>query len=157
MPSVLGEAMRRREFITLITGAIAARPFAATAQQQAMPVIGYLGSGSAEMYAEFLRAFRQGLKEIGYVEGQDLAIEYRWAEQNDQLPVLATDLVGRKVAVIVADSTPAVLALHAATSTIPIIFFTAGDPVALGLVASLNRPGGNLTGTTAILLEVGKK
>jgi putative ABC transport system substrate-binding protein len=122
-----------------------------------MPVIGYVGSGPAEMYVEFLRAFRQGLKEIGYVEGQNLAIEYRWAEQNDQLPVLATDLVGRKPAVIVADSTPAVLALHAATLTIPIIFFTAGDPVALGLVASLNRPGGNLTGTTAILLEVGKK
>ena len=109
------------------------------------------------MYAEFLRAFRQGLKEIGYIEGQNLAIEYRWAEQNDRLPMLATDLVGRKLAVIVADSTPAVQALQAATSTIPIIFFTAGDPVALELVASLNRPGGNLTGTTAILLEVGQK
>jgi putative tryptophan/tyrosine transport system substrate-binding protein len=104
-----------------------------------------------------LRSFRQGLKEIGYVEGQNLAIEYRWAEQNDQLPVLATDLVGRKLAVIVADSTPSVLALRAATSTIPIIFFTAGDPVALGLVASLSRPGGNLTGATAILLELGQK
>jgi putative tryptophan/tyrosine transport system substrate-binding protein len=122
-----------------------------------MPVIGYLGSGSAEVFAEFLRAFRQGLKEIGYVEGQNLTIEYRWAEQNDQLPVLATDLVGRKLAAIVTDSTPSALVLRAATSTIPIIFFTAGDPVAVGLVASLNRPGGNLTGTTALLLEVAKK
>jgi ABC-type uncharacterized transport system substrate-binding protein len=143
---------RRREFITLIGCGAAAWPLTVSAQQPGMPVIGYLGSGPAELYAEFLRAFRRGLKEIGYIEGQNLAIEYRWAEQNDRLPVLATDLVGRKLAVIVADSTPSVQALHAATSTIPIIFFTAGDPVALGLVASLNRPGGNLTGTTAILL-----
>jgi putative ABC transport system substrate-binding protein len=149
--------LRRREFITLLGCGAAAWPLTVSAQQPAMPVIGYLGSGPAELYAEFLRAFRQGLKEIGYIEGQNLAIEYRWAEQNDRLPVLATDLVGRKLAVIVADSTPSVQALHAATSTIPIIFFTAGDPVALGLVASLNRPGGNLTGTTAILLEVGQK
>jgi putative tryptophan/tyrosine transport system substrate-binding protein len=148
---------RRREFITLIGCGAAAWPLTVSAQQPGMPVIGYLGSGPAELYAEFLRAFRRGLKEIGYIEGQNLAIEYRWAEQNDRLPVLATDLVGRKLAVIVADSTPSVQALHAATSTIPIIFFTAGDPVALGLVASLNRPGGNLTGTTAILLEVGQK
>jgi putative ABC transport system substrate-binding protein len=97
------------------------------------------------------------LKEIGYVEGQNLAIKYRWAEQNDQLPALATDLVGRKLAVIVAAGTPQVLALRAATSIIPIIFLIAGDPVALGLVASLNRPGGNLTGTTSITLEVGQK
>ena len=141
----------------LVGGVAASWPLTVSAQQPAMPVIGYLGSGPAELYAEFLRAFRRGLKEIGYIEGQNLAIEYRWAEQNDRLPVLATDLVGRKLAVIVADSTPSVQALHAATSTIPIIFFTAGDPVALGLVASLNRPGGNLTGTTAILLEVGQK
>jgi putative ABC transport system substrate-binding protein len=149
--------LRRREFITLLGCGAAAWPLTASAQQSAMPVIGYLGSGPAELYAEFLRAFRQGLKEIGYIEGQNLAIEYRWAEQNDRLPVLAIDLVGRKLAVIVADSTPSVQALHAATSTIPIIFFTAGDPVALGLVASLNRPGGNLTGTTAILLELAQK
>jgi putative tryptophan/tyrosine transport system substrate-binding protein len=149
--------LRRREFITLLGCGAAAWPLTVSAQQPAMPAIGYLGSGRAEVYAEFLRAFRQGLKENGFIEGQNLAIEYRWAEQNDRLPVLATDLVGRKLAVIVADSTPSVQALHAATSTIPIIFFTAGDPVALGLVASLNRPGGNLTGTTAILLEVGQK
>ena len=149
--------MRRREFITLLVSAAATWAVTVRAQQSAMPGIRYLGTGSAELNAGSLRAFRQGLKEIGYIEGQNLAIEYRWAEQNDRMPALATDLVGRKLAVIVADSTPAVLALHAATSTIPIIFFTAGDPVALGLVASLNRPGGNLTGTTAILLEVGKK
>jgi putative tryptophan/tyrosine transport system substrate-binding protein len=149
--------MKRREFIAFLGGAAATWPLTVSAQQPAMPVIGYLGSGSAEVFAEFLRAFRQGLKEIGYVEGQNLTIEYRWAEQNDQLPVLATDLVGRKLAAIVTDSTPSALVLRAATSTIPIIFFTAGDPVAVGLVASLNRPGGNLTGTTALLLEVAKK
>ena len=149
--------MRRREFITLLVSAAATWAVTVRAQQSAMPGIGYLGTGSAELNAGSLRAFRQGLKEIGYIEGQNLAIEYRWAEQNDRMPALATDLVGRKLAVIVADSTPSVLALQAATSTIPIIFLTAGDPVALGLVASLNRPGGNLTGTTMILLEVGKK
>ena len=149
--------MRRREFITLLVSAAATWAVTVRAQQSAMPGIRYLGSGSAELNAGSLRAFRQGLKEIGYIEGQNLAIEYRWAEQNDRMPALATDLVGRKLAVIVADSTPSVLALQAATSTIPIIFLTAGDPVALGLVASLNRPGGNLTGTTMILLEVGKK
>jgi putative ABC transport system substrate-binding protein len=148
--------MRRRDFIKVV-GYAAAWPRSVSAQQPGMPVIGYLGSGAAEPYAEPLRAFRQGLKEIGYIEGQNLAIEYRWAEQNDRLPVLATDLVGRKLAVIVANSAPSVLALHAATSTIPIIFVTAGDPVALGLVASLNRPGGNLTGTIVIWFELGQK
>jgi len=120
--------MRRREFITLILGAAATWAVTVRAQQSAMPGIGYLGTGSAELNAGSLRAFRQGLKEIGYIEGQNLAIEYRWAEQNDRMPALATDLVGRKLAVIVADSTPSVLALQAATSTIPIIFLTAGDP-----------------------------
>ena len=132
--------MRRRGFIKVV-GYAAAWPLTVSAQQPAMQVIGYLGTGSAELNAELLRAFRQGLRELGYIEGQNLAIEYRWAEQNDRMPALATDLVGRKLAVIVADSTPSVLALQAATSTIPIIFLTAGDPVALGLVASLNRPG----------------
>jgi ABC-type uncharacterized transport system substrate-binding protein len=149
--------MKRREFITLIGGAAAAWSLAARAQQATMTVIGYLGTVSAEPNAELLRAFRQGLREIGFIEGQNLAIEYRWAAQNDRMPALATDLVGRKLAVIVADSTPSLLALKAATSTIPIIFLTAGDPVALGLVASLNRPGGNLTGTTIIWLEMGQK
>jgi putative tryptophan/tyrosine transport system substrate-binding protein len=148
--------MRRRDFITLIGGATA-WPLAARGQQSAMPVVGFLGSGSLELNAEYLHALSQGLKEIGYAEGQNLAIEYRWAEQNDQLATLANDLVGRKPAVIVAAGTPPVLAIHAATSTIPIIFVTAGDPVALGLVASLNRPGGNLTGTTMNTLEVGQK
>ena len=149
--------MKRRDFITLLGGATA-WPLAARAQQPSVPVIGFLGGGSAELYAELLRGLRQGLKEIDYVEGQNLAIEYRWAEsQNDRLPSLATDLVRRKLAVIVAGDTPSVLALKAATSTIPIVFLTAGDPVALGLVASLNRPGGNLTGTATLTLEVGSK
>ena len=148
--------MRRREFISFIAVATA-WPLAAHGQQPAMPVIGYLGDGSAERFSEVLRAFRQGLKEIGYIEGQNLAIEYRWAEQNDQLPMLASDLVGRHPDLIIAAGTPSALAVHAATATIPIIFATAGDPVALGLVASLNRPGGNLTGTSSMLLEVGQK
>jgi putative tryptophan/tyrosine transport system substrate-binding protein len=148
--------MKRREFITLLGGA-AAWPVAARAQQTAMPVIGFLGSDSPDLYADRLRAFRHGLKETGY-EGQNVAIEYRWAEgQNDQLPALAADLVRRRVVVIATSTTPAVLAAKAATTTIPIVFFVAGDPVELGLVAALNRPGGNLTGTTTLTLEVGSK
>jgi putative ABC transport system substrate-binding protein len=151
--------MRRREFITLLGGAGLAWPLAANAQQP-IPVVGFLSSASPGAYpaTAYLAAFRQGLKESGFVEGQNVAVEYHWAEEQfDRLPALAADLVRRQVAVIVAGGTPALLAAKAATTTIPIIFSTTVDPVEAGFVASLNRPGGNLTGWTILNVELGPK
>ena len=142
--------MNRRGFMTLLGGAIA-WPLAARAQQPAMPVVGYLGPGSAVSDAFRVTAFRQGLSEAGFVEGQNVTVDYRWAEEHyDRLPAMATDLVNRHVAVIVATSTPAALAAKAASTKIPIVFETAFDPIELGLVTNLNKPGENITGVTQL-------
>src|SRR5258705_10837510 len=145
--------MRRREFLGVLGGAAVPWPRAAGAQQAAMPVIGFLGTAATGEWAPFLTALRNGLKEPGYVEGQNVAIEFRWAEgQYDRVPAMAAELVRRQVTVIVAN-TPGNLAAKAATTTIPIVFTTASDPVQIGLVASLSRPGGNVTGATQFGVE----
>jgi ABC-type uncharacterized transport system substrate-binding protein len=150
--------MRRREFIKAATASAVAWPLAARAQQSAMPVLGFVNVASARSFVRPLSAFLKGLGETGYVDGQNVVIEYRWAEGgNERLPSLVADLVQRKVNVIAATSTPAAIVAKAATTTIPIVFTTADDPVRLGLVASLNRPGGNVTGATQATVEVAPK
>jgi putative tryptophan/tyrosine transport system substrate-binding protein len=149
--------MKRREFITLLGGAAIGWPLTARGQQPAMPVVGFLHSASPEGYVPYVAAFRYGLKETGYIERQNVAIEFRWADgQYDRVPAMAAELRRRQVGVIVAN-TPGVLAVKAATTTTPIVFTTASDPVQIGLVASLSRPGGNITGVSQLAVEVAPK
>ena len=150
---------KRREFITLLGGAAVAWPLAAWAQQTAIPVVGMLSAEWPDQFTDRLRAFHEGLRETGYVDGRNLAIESRWAQgRNDQLPALAAELVRRQVSVIVtAGSTPAALAASAASTTIPIVFYIGANPVEAGLVTSLSRPGGNLTGVVTLNVEVAPK
>src|SRR5881227_3240927 len=152
------DRLKRREFVKLLGGAAVVWPLAGRAQQPTMPVIGFVSGGSPDTFDYLVSAFREGLGEIGYVEGRNVAIEFRWAAgQYDRLPALLADLVHRQVSVLTATTTPGALAAKAVSSSIPIVFTTDGDPVQLGLVASVSRPGGNVTGATQLNVEVGPK